>query len=234
MADFSRRGFCVSRHALGPRHARFVFGLKAHRSSLPGFRFLLGTALRFTRRLLFCRHARQSGGFRNLFGTQLFVRQIGRPSLGFGPLTGQAREFFLFVGPGSRCDRQFGSREFAALGIRQRALFSLDSGPQSDFGHAFDMSLLRSRCLGRRFGGSAADRVLRREIFCLLAPLRRGNVLGRQQLPRLGDGTGVLISAGARQRVSLGGPFGVCRVRSGEIAAGDKFPAMPLCVLQSL
>ena len=234
MACRRNGGLCLGRHALGPRHARLVLGFEASSGGVPGFSLLFGTTLRFPRRLFFCCHARQRRGFGDLFGTKLLVRQIGRVSFGVGARAGKPRKFFLLAGPCSGCDRKFRCGEFAALGICQRSLFRLDSRAQCDFGQAFDMSLLRRRRLGRGLRGGATNRMIGREFFCLLPPLRRGDLLGRMQLPRFGGGTGAFLGAGASQRVGLGGPFGIGRVRGREIADRDELPALPLHILQFL
>lgn len=233
MAGRSIRGFCFSRDAFGARHARLVFGLEARRRRVARFRLLLGTALRFPRRLFFGCHARQGRGFRNLLGAQFFVRQIGRASLGIRPLAGQAGEFFLFVGPCIRRDCKFGSREFSPLGVGQRALFSLDPRAQCDFGQAFDMRLLRCRGLGRRFGGSTTDGMFRGKALGLQPPLRGRCLLGGLRQPQLGGGTGPLFSTSAGKCASLGSPLAVRRVCRGDRITRNALLALPLQIHQS-
>ena len=233
MTGCSRGSFCFSRHALGTRHGRLVFGFETHGSGVPGLGFLFGATQRFPRRLFFGCHARQRRSFRNLLGTQLFVRQIGRAPLGVSPLSGQASELFLFVGPcdGSGC--KFGRGEFPTLGIRQRTLFRLDSRAQGDFGHAFDMRLLRSGSLGGGLGGGATDGVFRGKAIGLQPSLRGGGLLGGLRQPQLGGGTGPLFSAGARQCIGLGGALDVRRVCRDDRITRDALLALPLHIHQS-
>lgn len=234
MTGGGRAGFRLGRHALGPRHACLVLGFESRGGGVSGFGFLRGAALRFPRRLFFRGHARQGGGFRRLLGAQFLVREIGRAPLGLGALAGEPGKLFLLGGPRRRRDCEFGRGELAALGIRQGALFGFDSRAQRDLGHAFGMSLLRRRCLGGGLRRGAADGMFSCEIVGLLAPLRGRDAFGGQQLPRFGGGAGALFRSGAGQGVGLGGPFGIGRVRGGEIAAGDKFAALTLHLLQSL
>jgi hypothetical protein len=54
--------------------------------------------------------------------------------------------------------------------------------------------------------------VFRREIFGLQTPLCSSNVLGGQQLARLGGSTSALFGTGASQGIRLGGALGVRRI----------------------
>jgi hypothetical protein len=62
----------------------------------------------------------------------------------------------------------------------------------------------------------------------LLAPLRRGGVLGRQHAARLGSGAGALFGAGAGQRIPFGGALGVRRTCRGSDAIHRDLAALPL------
>ena len=224
----------LSRHALGPRHARLMLGFETYSRRVPGLGFLFDATLRFPRRLIFCCHARQRRGFRNLFGTKLLVSQVGRAPLGLGALAGEPGEFFLFVGPCGGRNGKLRRGKFTALGVRQRTLFRLDSRAQRDFGHAFDMGLLRGGCLGGSLGGGAADGMFCSKAVGLNPALRRSRLLGGLRQPQLGGGTGPLFSTGARQCVGFGRALGIRRIRGSEIAARHKIPPLPLYVLQSL
>ena len=221
-----------SRHALGPCHARLVLGMKASGGGVPGFSFLFGAALRFPCPLFFCSHARQRRSFRNLLGAKLFVGQIGRAPLGFSPFAREAGEFFLLVGPCSGGNCQFRRGEFAALGVRQRALLGVDPCAQRHFGQTFDVRLLRGGGLGGRLGSGSADCMFRGKAFGLQPPLCCGRLLSGLRQPRLGGGTGPLLGAGTRQCIGLGVALGVCCVRGGDRGTRSALLPLPLHIHQ--
>ena len=233
MAGCGGGGLRFGRRTLGPRQVGLIFGFESHCGGVPRFRFLFGTPAGFARCLFFRRHARQGCGLGDLLGANFFARQIGRAPFGFGPLASQTSNFFFFPGAGSSGDRQLGGGEFTALGIRQGALFGLDSRAQGNLCQSFDMRLLRRGGLRRCFGGRAAESVFRGKIFGLQAPLRSGNVLGRQQLTRLGGGARALVRTGTGQGVRLGGALGVRRIGGSRSAAGGALLALPLDIHQS-
>jgi hypothetical protein len=209
-----------------------MLGFETHGSGVSCLGFLFGAAAGFACRLVFSRYARQGGCFGDLLGANFLVRQIGRASFGFGPLTSQAGEFFFLPGAGRRRDCQFRSGEFAALGVCQGTLFGLDSRTQSDFGQSLDMRLLRGGGLRRCLGGSATECVFRSKIFGLLAPLRGGSVLRGQQLTRFGGGASALFRTGAGQGIRLGGSLCVRRVCSGSRTTCGAFLALALHIHQ--
>ncbi len=190
--------------------------------------------MRFPRCLSFRRHGSQGGRFGDLLGAQFLVRKVGGTVLGSGPLARQPDQFFLFLGARSGRGCQFGSGEFTALGIRQGALFRLDSRAQGDFGEAFGMGLLRGDGLRRGLYGRAAARLFGGEIFGLLPALGGGNLRGGEQVARFGGGSGALLRGGAPERRRFRRPLGVGCVCRSEAAADGQIAALPLRLLQSL
>ncbi len=159
-------------HARGVCTVGFQLRLQPLGCRARRFGFLVGATPRFPRFLVFGRHARQGCGFGGLLGAKLLVCEIGRPSLGFDPLAGQASKLLFLGGPRGGCTCQFGGGKLTALGIRQRALLGVDSRTQSDFGETLDMRLLGCGGLGRRLGGGTAQGLVRGKPVGLQASLR--------------------------------------------------------------
>ena len=76
--------------ARGARAVCFKLRLQSLGGRACRFGFLVGATPRFPRFFVFRRDTRKRRGFGRLFGAKLLVCEIGRPSLGFDPLAGQA------------------------------------------------------------------------------------------------------------------------------------------------
>jgi len=231
MTDRGRERCRVGRATLGSRHAGFMLGVETRGDGTPGFCFLFGTTPGFARRLLFGGNARQGRRFGDLLGTYLLGRQIGGMPFGGNPFPGQTGELLFFLGAGGGGGGQLGGGKLAALCVGQGALLGLDSRAQRKLGQALDMCLLRRRCLCRRFGGGAADRVLRRKLFRLLAPLRGGRTLGGQGAMRFGDRTGAFFRGGAGQSIRFSRALGIGRICCG---CRGTLQTLPLRLHQSI
>lgn len=221
----------VSRDAFAPRRSSFMLGFETRGSSSSGFGLLFGPTPGFTRRFVLRRHARQSRGFGDLLGTDLFGCQIGGTSFGLGPLLGQSSKFLSFPGARGGSGRQFGGGKFPALRVGKGTLLGLDSRAQRDLGQPLGMRLLCGGSLRRRLGRGTTDRLLGSELLRLLASLCGGSALDGQHSVRLCDRTGTFFRGGTGQSIRLGRPLRIGRICG---SRGSALQALPLRLHQSI